>query len=209
MKILSFEEFTSLPDGVIYSHYCPPDIAHETNQLLGCDGLYRRGKVYRDAEGRAEDFDEISLIGEPAPEGGYDELEVAESVVRWGLFEFDQQFAVYEEEELRRIAGLIWRYVLRDEMASAFAGAQRWTPVSNPPKTSASVLVLHADSDRPSVGRYRADSIGGYYDPQWWSERLALYQANEPANRQGGYPPEEPPGPVTHWMPLPSFPEGE
>ena len=90
MRIVGFEEFCSLPEGTVFSYWEP----------CQASGLYRRGEVIS-FDGGPRDFYEASLKaesynGEPPVVG------LIES--RWGLFEYDQQFLVYDKDDIAVIA---------------------------------------------------------------------------------------------------------
>lgn len=91
MKIVSFTELCALPDGTIFS-YWEPCIA---------SGLFRRGSVIFDADGKPIDFFEASLTPE-SYNGDDPVVELVEG--RWGLFEHDMQFVLIESEDISVIA---------------------------------------------------------------------------------------------------------
>lgn len=89
MRILKFSEFAALPPGAIYSYYKPAI----------CRGLFRKGETIL-WDGEARDFFESSLVpncwnGEPPT--------VDNIVSRWGLYEYDQLFAVFESKDLETL----------------------------------------------------------------------------------------------------------
>jgi hypothetical protein len=97
MKIVSFPEFAKLPVGTIYSYYEP----------CVCRGLMSKGDTIYDIAGDVRggennpiDFFEQSLTGECW--NGDDPI-VDEGWSRWGLFERDAQFAIYELDDLELI----------------------------------------------------------------------------------------------------------
>lgn len=95
MRILTFEQFCSEPDGTIFS-YWEPCVSR---------GLNRRGAVLRGEDGAAIDFYEASLLPEPVPCDGPDGVPVVcLSEGRWGMYEYGQLFAVYETADLVLLA---------------------------------------------------------------------------------------------------------
>lgn len=101
MKVVGFDEFAALPEGTIFSYYKP----------CICEGLYRKGEtLYREkidpTSGLSGPFDffECSLVpmcwnGEPP---------IADDInSRWGMYDFDQQFAVFEEKDLAVLRELL------------------------------------------------------------------------------------------------------
>lgn len=93
MKVVNFTEFCNLPDGTIFSYWKP----------CHADGLYRRGDVLR-IDG-VTDFYEASLIASPDENGDGPIMEACET--RWGEFNYDQLFAVYELADIAVIAELL------------------------------------------------------------------------------------------------------
>src|SRR5262245_48431229 len=93
MKIVNFDELVKLPKGTIYSDYEP----------CVCDGLFRFESVI-EYEGGPKDFFYTSLIGQC--DNG--EAPVVDDVMsRWGLFDYNAQFAVYEKADLTLIKSMI------------------------------------------------------------------------------------------------------
>ena len=90
MRIVGFEEFCSLPEGTVFSHW--------ENCLTF--GLYRRGEVIS-FDGAPRDFYEASLKAE-SWNGKPPVVDLVES--RWGLFQYDQQFLVYDKDDILVIA---------------------------------------------------------------------------------------------------------
>lgn len=97
MKVLGFHEFAALPEGTIFSYFKP----------MVCEGLCRKGKTLHrggDEGGEPCDFFECSLVptcwnGEPPT------VDSVES--RWGIFDFDQQFAVFDDEDVAVLCQLL------------------------------------------------------------------------------------------------------
>ena len=89
MQIIAFREFCKLPDGTIFSYWKPSVTS----------GLYRRGEVIFD-NNEPIDFFETSLIAE-SYNCEFPVCDLIES--RWGMFEYDQQFAVYERKDIATI----------------------------------------------------------------------------------------------------------
>lgn len=92
MKILSFEEFCKEPDGTVFS--CADVLDYGSGQL------YRRGEVIS-YDGGPKDFFVASLFAEQQAPGAAFVVDLTES--RWGLFDYDQEFAVYENEDISTI----------------------------------------------------------------------------------------------------------
>jgi len=90
MKIVGFDEFCRLPVGTVFSYWKPCIVA----------GLYRRGEVIS-RDGGPQDFFEASLIA-CSYNGDAPAVDLIES--RWGMFDYDQQFLVYEAAEIEVIA---------------------------------------------------------------------------------------------------------
>ena len=93
MKIVSFEEFVELPEGTIFSYYEP----------AFCAGLYRKGETIYNAA-KAIDYFEESLVpncwtGAPPT--------VGDGEGRWGAYELDQEYALYEPEDVATLIALI------------------------------------------------------------------------------------------------------
>jgi hypothetical protein len=93
MKIVGFKEFCALPVGAIFSYY-EPDI---------CEGLYRKGETIL-LKGEPIDYFQAYLVPEcwngEAPT--VDEIES-----RWGLYEEDQQYAVFEPADIQVLLGML------------------------------------------------------------------------------------------------------
>jgi hypothetical protein len=90
MQIVGFEEFCGLPEGTVFSYWEP----------CLTSGLYRRGKVIS-FDGEPQDFYEASLKAE-SYNGEFPDVDLTES--RWGLYEYDQQFVVYDQDDIQVIA---------------------------------------------------------------------------------------------------------
>lgn len=86
MRIVGFEEFCSLPEGTVFSYWKP----------FLTSGLYRRGEVIS-FDGGPRDFYEASLLAE-SRNGKPPVVDLTES--RWAMFDYDQQFAVYEDQDI-------------------------------------------------------------------------------------------------------------
>lgn len=90
MRIVGFEEFCSLPEGTVFSYWEP----------CITSGLYRRGEVIS-FDGGPRDFYEASLKAE-SYNGEQPVVDLGES--RWGLFDYDQKFVVYDRDDIAVIA---------------------------------------------------------------------------------------------------------
>lgn len=91
MRIVNFHEFCGLPDGTVFSYWEPCIVS----------GLYRRGSVILGVDGLPIDFFEATL-GAASYNGEFPVCELVES--RWGMFDHDQLFLVYEPQDIAVIA---------------------------------------------------------------------------------------------------------
>ena len=91
MIVVDFYEFCDLPDGTVFSYWEP----------CVTEGLYVRGMVIMDQDG-PRDFFETSLLA-VSYNGEYPEID--ETYGRWGLFNYEQKFAVYEKADIEKIIG--------------------------------------------------------------------------------------------------------
>lgn len=97
MKILNWTEFAAMPEGTVFSFW-EPCIA---------EGLHQKGETWLH-DGKPGDFWYSDLIASPAPDkDGWatpdGPLEVSDAESRWGMFEYDQLFAVYERADVQHI----------------------------------------------------------------------------------------------------------
>lgn len=92
MRVVCFEDFCNLPDGTIFSFWEP----------CVAEGLYRREEVLYDDSGHRIDFWMMSLIAESDAHGSGPAVCVDQ--FRWGMYEYDQKFAIYEKEDLGKLA---------------------------------------------------------------------------------------------------------
>ena len=93
MKIVNFKEFAALEAGTIFSYYRPAI----------CEGLYRKDDTI-ESEGKAIDFFETPI--EACCWNG--EAPTVDGISgRWGMFDYDQQFAVYEEKDIELMIKLL------------------------------------------------------------------------------------------------------
>lgn len=95
MKIYDFDSFAALPSGTIFCYFEP----------MICTGLHRKGETLLDEEGRARDFFEAYLVAQ-CWNGDHPTVDAIEC--RWGMYDYAQQFAVYEPadiETLRKMLG--------------------------------------------------------------------------------------------------------
>jgi len=93
MKILNFKDFCALPAGAIFSYYQPAI----------CTGLHRKGKTIS-WDGEPHDFFEYHLI--PQCWNGNDPT-LDDTQTRWGLYEYEQLFAVLEESDIQAIRNML------------------------------------------------------------------------------------------------------
>ena len=102
MKVVDFKTFCSLPDGAVFSYWQP---------CVG-DGLHvRREVIY--SKGEPIDFFESSCLpqcdwNESTRLSDPDLPPVLDDIMgRWGIFDYDQLFAVYEADDLRRLGQML------------------------------------------------------------------------------------------------------
>lgn len=94
MKTVTARELAEMPEGVIYTYFSP----------MIAEGLYRKGETLRRDDGSALDFYQSSLLpscdfcSDPVPL-----MQVAEYEARWGMYDWDAQFLVYEDAEIHRV----------------------------------------------------------------------------------------------------------
>lgn len=93
MKVMGFEEFAVLPPGTIFSYFEP----------MVVDGLFRKGDTILH-DGKPGDYFEGFLTaqcwnGEPPT---VDDIES-----RWGAFDYSQQYAVYEPEDIATLCRML------------------------------------------------------------------------------------------------------
>lgn len=86
MRIVNFHEFCGLPKGTVFSYWEPCIVS----------GLYRRGSVIS-YDGGPRDFFEATLIA-ASWNGEFPVVDLVES--RWGEFDYDQLFLVYEPQDI-------------------------------------------------------------------------------------------------------------
>lgn len=93
MKILNFEDFCALPEGAIFSYY-EPSI---------CTGLCRKGRTILH-QGKPIDFFETYLW----PQCWNGDAPIVDDIEsRWGEFQYDQLFAVLEENDIQVIRNML------------------------------------------------------------------------------------------------------
>lgn len=97
MKIVTLQDFFKLPAGTIYSDYDPAI----------CTGLFRKGDTCALENGEPFDFFYASVGAQC-----YGENDLAPTVddieTRWGLYDGDAQFAVYEPADLEVMRRLLF-----------------------------------------------------------------------------------------------------
>lgn len=93
MKILNFSEFAALPPGAIFSYYEPAI----------CTGLHRKGDTISYDSG-PKDFFEAHLWPQ-CWNGEHPTVDNIES--RWGMYEYDQLFAVCEPSDVAAIITML------------------------------------------------------------------------------------------------------
>lgn len=102
MKIVTLQDFFKLPAGTIYSDYEPAI----------CTGLFRKGDTCALENGEPFDFFYASVIAECYSESFTLENDLAPTVddieTRWGLYDGDAQFAVYEPADLEVMRKLLF-----------------------------------------------------------------------------------------------------
>jgi hypothetical protein len=103
MKIVDFFEFAKLPEGTIYMHY-KPEITW---------GLEKRGKMlYRDAHypnvgNEPSDFFYSDILPYIREDGDGIHWEHDDIQSRWGAFDFDEQFLVLDDEDVKKIIEML------------------------------------------------------------------------------------------------------
>lgn len=100
MKIMDFFEFAALPKGTLFSYY--------DEDLIRTSGLYAKGETLSYGhEGDTPGPRDFFLI--PLVPGCYNgETPVLDGIMeRWGLFDFDQKFAVLEDADVAVLQGLV------------------------------------------------------------------------------------------------------
>ena len=93
MKTVNFLEFTGMPEGTIFSYFEP----------MICTGLHRKGRTIYD-EGRPIDYFQESLVADcwnAAPPT------VGDGSIRWGFYEYDQKYAIYEAPDVYSLLKLL------------------------------------------------------------------------------------------------------
>lgn len=94
MKIIGFKEFTALPEGTIYSYYEP----HH------CYGLFRKGQTIMGDGGKPIDYFEADLVPSAM---NLDPMAVDGMEGRWGLYEYDQLYCVFEAADVAALKSLL------------------------------------------------------------------------------------------------------
>jgi hypothetical protein len=109
MKIVGFKDFVNYPAGTIFSYYEP-----HPRRWAVFHGLWRKeDTIYTDDSGiypddcpnRACDYFQQSLL--PSLENDQEDKVVIGGIERWGEFEWDQQYAIYEDEDLDTLKKLL------------------------------------------------------------------------------------------------------
>lgn len=111
MKIVDLQQFFALPAGVIFGYYEPCIIT----------GLMRKGDTILSREGEPIDFFEAT-VGAECPNGDPPICEDIEG--RWGVFDQNAQFVIYELADLQVMAGMI-NAAIEQEKKGPFAMARR------------------------------------------------------------------------------------
>tara|TARA_R110000764_G_C10688626_1_gene343462 strand:+ start:40 stop:348 length:309 start_codon:yes stop_codon:yes gene_type:complete len=92
MKTIKFEEFAQMPEGTIFSYFKP----------MMCAGLYRKGTtIFEDHH--PIDYFEQSLVAEC--ENG--EPPSIRWFSRWGVFDYNQKYAIYEPIDIAALVSLL------------------------------------------------------------------------------------------------------
>lgn len=96
MKLVNFDTFAALPAGTVFSYFEP--------QV--CSGLFRKGNtIYGDMDNRDPiDFFQSSFVPE-CINGADPTVDGVQS--RWGLFEYEQQFAVLDTQDIETLMGML------------------------------------------------------------------------------------------------------
>ena len=107
MKIVTLQDFFKLPAGTIYSEYQPAICTDLFRKGETCTGLFRKGDTCALENGEPFDFFYASVCAEC-----YGENDLAPTVddieTRWGLYDGDAQFAVYEPADLEVMRKLLF-----------------------------------------------------------------------------------------------------
>ena len=93
MIVMDWKTFAAMPAGTVFSFYTP----------CVCECLCRKGETICNADGPI-DFLSASIVAE-CDNGGPPAVDGMES--RWGMYDYDQQFAVYEEPDIKMILDLL------------------------------------------------------------------------------------------------------
>lgn len=92
MKVCTWAEFAALPAGTIFSFWNPSTSAD----------LFAKGETWNSNEGKPIDFWMRSLLPEPGEDGDL-ATKLQDFETRWGMFQFDQLFAVYGADDLNEL----------------------------------------------------------------------------------------------------------
>jgi hypothetical protein len=181
MRIVNLEQFLAMPPGTLFAKYAP--------QMFG--ELCVKGEsipaasdfAYRPLwEVEAGSSNELYIAIRDGEERGSDVEITVDCEQRDGLFVYDQLYAVFSDDEARRIAGAL----------------PRWIPVSErlPDKEAPYLIVCDEHGDGSCI----VVSAGSYEGVIEEGERKG----------QGVWTPDYnhmlPSSVVTHWMPLPPPP---
>lgn len=103
MKLLTYAEFIALPGPVVYQEFFPTGGSPDP-------GLMLRTRVLGEGdEGFPRDFTCANLmpmtVYEASPNPGFDLDESPYIHCRWGLYDYTATYLVYEEADLKRLAG--------------------------------------------------------------------------------------------------------
>lgn len=95
MKIVTFDEFVKLPKGTVYCEW-EPAVA---------SGLFVKDESITFDGDAPRDFFTQPLL--PRHDGDPDVVIFPDYGERWGMYEFDQLFAVYEANDVARLIDLL------------------------------------------------------------------------------------------------------
>ena len=93
MKVIGFKEFAAMPAGTVFSYFVP----------MMCEGLYVKGDTICH-HGKPADYFEESLVADC---WNGDQPTVGDGGSRWGMFDYDLQYAIYEPEDVKNLVSML------------------------------------------------------------------------------------------------------
>jgi hypothetical protein len=100
MKLLSYAEFVLEPDGVIYQEYDIQGLPTDEGILVRAAVLWR--------DGEARDFIYARLtatLDAVVTDENLNGIEFESYFGRWGLYEYENKYLVYEPDDLYKLSG--------------------------------------------------------------------------------------------------------